>query len=289
MGVDVNVLKLLKVAKNYYGCDFSETLMVGRQRLYVSLSKIKLILEIKPNESGGKKNTYNLAYLEWILHQLGAKSVSAMDVSDYEGANVLHDLNLPLPKELIEKFSCVLEFGTLEHVFNFPEAISSLMKCLKVGGHIINYTVANNFCGHGFYQFSPELFFRIFSEENGFETMGLFVTEGFRDGKWYAATDFKNANGRMQIFGPRAVMICFVARKKSTFLGFKRHPMQADYETVWSDKDKKHADHNDINISEEHFWNKIKKLNPLRIISQMRADRMFQKPFLREFKINQDP
>jgi hypothetical protein len=29
-------------------------------------------------------------------------------------------------------------------------------------------TPANNQMGHGFYQFSPELFFRVFSQENGY-------------------------------------------------------------------------------------------------------------------------
>ena len=32
------------------------------------------------------------------------------------------------------------------------------------------FTMANNHMGHGFYQFSPELFFRVFQPENGFNS-----------------------------------------------------------------------------------------------------------------------
>ena len=38
-----------------------------------------------------------------------------------------------------------------------------------VQDHFVRITPANNFFGHGFYQFTPELFFRIFSAANGFE------------------------------------------------------------------------------------------------------------------------
>ena len=40
---------------------------------------------------------------------------------------------------------------------------------LTVGGSIFVNTPANNMMGHGFYQFSPELMYRIFAEANGFD------------------------------------------------------------------------------------------------------------------------
>ena len=42
---------------------------------------------------------------------------------------------------------------------------------VKLGGHFIGVYPIDNFCGHGFYQFLPELFFRCFSQENGFESL----------------------------------------------------------------------------------------------------------------------
>ena len=96
------------------------------------------------------------------------KDTISIDASAYENATMVHDMNLPVGDELKQKFSVVIDGGTLEHVFNFPTAIRNCMEMLKVGGHFFAHTMANNFMGHGFYQFSPELFYRVFSPENGF-------------------------------------------------------------------------------------------------------------------------
>ena len=69
---------------------------------------------------------------------------------------------------LKNKYTLVIDGGCLEHIFNFPVAIKNCMEMLQEGGHFIGITPANNLMGHGFYQFSPELYFRIFSKENGF-------------------------------------------------------------------------------------------------------------------------
>jgi 2-polyprenyl-3-methyl-5-hydroxy-6-metoxy-1,4-benzoquinol methylase len=100
---------------------------------------------------------------------LDAKNVLSLDYSDYEQCDIVHDMNQTVDPSLHEKFDAVIDGGTLEHVFNFPVAISNCMKMVKVNGSIFIFTTANNFLGHGFYQFSPELFCRIFSPENGFE------------------------------------------------------------------------------------------------------------------------
>jgi hypothetical protein len=44
----------------------------------------------------------------------------------------------------------VIETGSLDHIFNFPVAISNLMQMTRVGGSVFLTTVANNLCGHGF-------------------------------------------------------------------------------------------------------------------------------------------
>jgi hypothetical protein len=42
------------------------------------------------------------------------------------------------------------------------------MNVVSIGRHFVAVTTANNFMGNGFYQFGPELYYRILSEENGF-------------------------------------------------------------------------------------------------------------------------
>jgi 2-polyprenyl-3-methyl-5-hydroxy-6-metoxy-1,4-benzoquinol methylase len=57
----------------------------------------------------------------------------------------------------------VFDGGTLEHIFDYPTAIKNCMKMVKPGGHLLLTTPANNWFGHGFYQFSPELFYSFVS------------------------------------------------------------------------------------------------------------------------------
>jgi hypothetical protein len=103
---------------------------------------------------------------EDYLGPLGYRVV-ALDASAYEGAEIIHDLNKPIPDELAGKFDLVIDGGTLEHVFDYPTALQNAMRMLRVGGHLFLITPTNNQCGHGFYQFSPELFYGLLTPANG--------------------------------------------------------------------------------------------------------------------------
>ena len=45
----------------------------------------------------------------------------------------------------------------------------------KKGGSLFIFTTANNHVGHGFYQYSSELFFRIFQPVNGIEIRNVIL------------------------------------------------------------------------------------------------------------------
>jgi hypothetical protein len=47
--------------------------------------------------------TKNNGYCEPLLEFMGAKEVKALDVSNYEGAQLIHDLNQPLPQSISER------------------------------------------------------------------------------------------------------------------------------------------------------------------------------------------
>jgi hypothetical protein len=48
---------------------------------------------------------------------------------------------------------------------------------LKVGGIFSGMAVCNNAVGHGFYQFSPDLFRTVFSEEVGYKILSMQLIE----------------------------------------------------------------------------------------------------------------
>lgn len=91
---------------------------------------------------------------------LGYDEALSSDKSAYENSEVIHDLNEPLPPpEWVGQFDVVYNNGTLEHVFNIPNALSSCHAFLKPGGVIVHAAPANNMIDHGFYQISPTLFY----------------------------------------------------------------------------------------------------------------------------------
>jgi hypothetical protein len=107
----------------------------------------------------------------------------------------------------------VLDGGTLEHVFDFPTAIRNCMKMVALGGHLLCRTPANNYLGHGFYQFSPELFFRIFSEDNGFRFVTEAVVEVGPFASWYEMLDPKRGGHWAELVNARPTYLFVFAEQ----------------------------------------------------------------------------
>ncbi|HSL84296.1 MAG TPA: hypothetical protein VLF66_16095, partial [Thermoanaerobaculia bacterium] len=96
---------------------------------------------------------------ESFFRQLGFERVSACDVSDWEGADVLADLNRPIPAELHGRFDVVFETGTSVQIFDLPQVLDNLHRFLAPGGRVIHAAVpSNNHMDLGFYMVSPTLF-----------------------------------------------------------------------------------------------------------------------------------
>jgi hypothetical protein len=94
-----------------------------------------------------------------LFRRLGFGEVRALDVSPWEGAEIVHDLNRPVPDELAGRFDAVFEAGTIQHVFDTPAVLANLHRLLRVGGRAIHgMAPSSNHVDHGFHMFSPTLF-----------------------------------------------------------------------------------------------------------------------------------
>jgi SAM-dependent methyltransferase len=104
----------------------------------------------------------------YFFHSLGFSDVSSIDVSSYEGADHIHDLNAPeLPSALHERFDFVFDGSTIEHIFHLPNVLANIFRMLKVGGRVLHMAPSNHFMDDGFYQLSPT-FFADYYGANGF-------------------------------------------------------------------------------------------------------------------------
>jgi len=236
MGLDINGTKFLLFARQH-GVDFARTATIGRQTMLATPDEVRSAhahfdQELSAGESTGLVSETGFA--ETFLTRLGARHVDSFDASGYEQATVVHDFNNPIGDGYKETYSVVLDGGTLEHVFDYPTAIKSCMQMVAVGGHFLSLSPANNQFGHGFYQFSPELFYRIFSPENGFILESILLYEESPDTDWFEVADPEAVGERVTLTNSRPAMLALIARKTRAAEIFARPPQQSDYAAAWA-------------------------------------------------------
>jgi SAM-dependent methyltransferase len=231
MGIDINTAKFL-ISAYEDGVRFENSLTLGRLSLFVDEKNCKLLQkELDRVVPGHKASLISKGWAEPLIRALGATQFDSMDKSDFEGATVLHDMNLPIAQEHHQKFDLVCDGGTLEHIFNFPTAIQNAMEMVKVGGHLIIQTPTNNWSGHGFYQFSPELYYRVLSEENGFRVKRMVIFE-WGANKWYEVADPAKVRSRVYVVnGCRTSLLILAERVKAVPIN-QSAPQQSDYALI---------------------------------------------------------
>src|SRR5689334_7760613 len=144
------------------GASFERTATIAHLNLSLRPSDVRWLQRsyraARPSSQGTPLDGYRRGECVevFLAGYLGAKECVSIDYSDYEGATVTHDMNLPIGREHWNGYDAVIDAGSLEHIFHFATALSNMMRMTKVGGRVFITTPANNLCGHGFYQFSPE-------------------------------------------------------------------------------------------------------------------------------------
>lgn len=235
MAININGLRYLLLARDH-GVDFSATATIGRQQLKVTRADFGDLCRahLGPIGEDVLDRTYASGYADALLRLLGAQTVHSFDRSDFEGATHCWDFNEAIPAELHQAYTAVIDGGTLEHVFNFPVALRNCMDMVRLGGHFLSISPANNYMGHGFYQFSPELYRRALSEENGYAVVEQFVYELGNESRWLRALDPAEARRQILISTHRPVLTLTTARRIAVRPIFATIPQQSVYANAWT-------------------------------------------------------
>jgi hypothetical protein len=211
--------------------------MLGRQELHLARSELHRCFA-DFGYSAGEQSVDDVfsasgGYAEPLFKKLGAAEVHSFDYSRYEGASHAHDMNTRVPTSYKEQYTVVLDGGSLEHVFNFPVAVRNCMEMVKVGGHYLGISPANNFMGHGFYQFSPELYFSVFTENNGYEILRMLAFECRPHATWYEMRRPADIKQRVTMVNSLPVYLLLVAHRLKRVESLAATPQQSDYVTTW--------------------------------------------------------
>jgi len=232
MGIDLHNLNFLAHAQDL-GVRFDSTLAIGRQALFIEPRDLQEHAALRrlpalrlPAPLPGRP-----AYFEPLLQQwFGAQQAHSVDASAYEGATFVHDMNLPWPADAPQRgvYDAVLDFGCLEHVFDFPTAWRNCVDLCRVGGHVLHALPANNLSGHGFYQFSPELFFSLYTPDRGFALRGLYFVQKADLQHWWRVASPLQVRRRVNLRNSHEVYLLALARKLHES-GALPAPQQSDY------------------------------------------------------------
>jgi len=235
LGIDIHNLHLLAHAQDL-GVRYDRTLAIGRQALFIEDWELEAHRRLRslpaltePPAPPGRPRYFEPLMQQWF----GGQVVDAVDASPYENARLIHDMNLPWPdsgeaSSVRGSYDAVLDFGCLEHVFNFPVAWRNCVDLCRVGGHVFHALPANNLSGHGFYQFSPELFFNLYQRQHGFELRGLWFALKADRLHWWKVANPLAVKRRVNLRNSHEVYMLVLARKLRE-PGVLPAPQQSDY------------------------------------------------------------
>lgn len=225
-------MNFLRYTKKYG--NFKKTVTLGRQNIGYRMPEFKHLSPAEYqqlSEYNRKKETYVDNLLRVFF---GASLVDSIDRSEYEGATIIFDMNNEIFPELKGGYDTVIDSGTLEHIFNIPQALENASYLCKPGGQIIHALPANNFCGHGFWQISPELFFSLYSDENGYLNTEVFLGRPSDPNNFYKVIQPKSGQ-RVNIYSKGEVYVYVRTVRKETEFSHK-NVQQSDYLYLWGDK-----------------------------------------------------
>lgn len=124
-------------------------LTLGRQNVYSKLEEVRKLLLSEgitpadlPSDEGARSNIPNWTDSPQannisdvaFFKLLGVAEVMALDYSDYEGADIIHDLNYPVSANLKDRFDLIVDGGTIEHVFDVRQSFMNIAAMLRPGG-----------------------------------------------------------------------------------------------------------------------------------------------------------
>ena len=231
MGLNRSSVAFLATALRL-GASYEATLQLGRQWLADDLPLANALRE------GGVDRPANTVerdgYADGLLRLLGAELVDSLDASGWEGATIIHDLNEPLPARLRRRYSAVLDGGTLEHIFEFPTALRSALDAVRQDGHFVCITPSNNLSGHGFYQFSPELYFS-FLPAAGFQIDIALIRGNHPGARWYRMSHPQQLRRRVDLTGVLFPQLLYLSARRVSVLDLDQIvPQQSDYVAAWA-------------------------------------------------------
>ncbi|MBR3241192.1 MAG: class I SAM-dependent methyltransferase [Parasporobacterium sp.] len=239
MGFRITSMLTIEYARKEYGADLSETVTLGRQfRAFTKKEFRKYLPQYGSVPESVLDEDFKSPYAEDVFYDMYGYKLKSLDGFTHEHPDIVWDLNEPIPEEMEESASCIIDGGTMEHVFHVPELLRNCFRMLKPGGIYISMVPTNNFNGHGLYQFSPDFFYSVFAPQNGMELKDVFIVKFSAKNKvWKINTTTADAAQRLQ-FDVNTQTEIYVIAQKTGKIPDRLKAQQTDYSEGWYEDEK---------------------------------------------------
>lgn len=154
MGINLSFLPFFDAAKEQGCFDSGSILVLGSQTLHDSKESIRKYAVLEGHRE--LADTLDIR----ILFKERYKINSYQDCDINDSADLKLDLSKSLPSTMLSQFSCVLEAGTFEHIFDIGMAFRNLHDMLSPGGVMLHISPVS-WLNHAFYNLNPLLFEQI--------------------------------------------------------------------------------------------------------------------------------
>jgi hypothetical protein len=169
-----------------------DVVLIGRQTVYLTAAQaldllrrngIEIGMAAEANIEIDRSTLNRLAGYEGLdlitdralFRLLGVPHVQALDHSDYEGAEIIHDLTKPVPAELRSCADLIFDGSTLDNCFDPATVIGNFAEMLRPGGRLITTNVYSNHFEP--YVMLPPLWFLDYFTVNGFADCKVYILD----------------------------------------------------------------------------------------------------------------
>ncbi len=218
MGIDIHTFRLLQRLADE--APLGAALTIGRQSVDFAV----------PAGFTPPADPAEAQYCEWVLRALGASEAASLDISDYEDATHIGDLGEPM--SLPRSYDTIIDAGSLEHVFDVATAFRNLIKFTAAGGRIVHVLPVNNLSGHGFWQFSSDLIYALYSEANGFADTRVWYASSINQDEWREIPPPRPGT-RTEVVSLEPVILLSVTTKQREVASLR--VVQPFYDQAWNE------------------------------------------------------
>jgi SAM-dependent methyltransferase len=241
MGIDLVLFQRLARLGRRLGRTPERALMLGRQRLAYRGKGDRFFNRALAEAGRPDLRIGDLVapdgYAERALEALGFGRVESLDYSPSEGAQHVHDLNLPVGPELRAQFDFILDGGTVEHVFDVAAALRNVFDMLRPGGVFASANGMNGWWGHGLYQIGADLAWSFWTRAAGCEMLTCEAVPALPKFRSVALPDPAVAGQRLRRLGtrlpPSRVYLYYEVRKGAD-ARIAGPAYQSDYAARWA-------------------------------------------------------